>query len=132
MLRQGDHNPELSPGAIYLLLAAFFVLGLLLVLRHALWQDEWQAWLLVRGSRSLAELFQNLRYEGHPAFWYLPLYGLSRFTAQPLAMQLLHLTLAIAGGSLLAALAAGVVLLRYPELRRLDFTDLAPPETGSG
>ena len=35
---------------------------------------------------------------------------------------------AIAGGSLLAALAAGVVLLRYPELRHLDFTDLGPPE----
>jgi hypothetical protein len=34
----------------------------------------------------------------------------------------------IAGGSLLAALAAGFVLLRYPDLRHLDFTDLGPPE----
>ncbi|MGB7912078.1 MAG: MFS transporter [Desulfobaccales bacterium] len=32
----------------------------------------------------------------------------------------------IAGGSLLAALGAGLILLRYPELRRLDFTDLGP------
>ena len=31
---------------------------------------------------------------------------------------------AITGGSLFAALVAGVVLLRHPELRRLDFTDL--------
>lgn len=35
---------------------------------------------------------------------------------------------AISGGSLLAALAAGFVLLRYPDLRRLDFTDLGPVE----
>ncbi|HEY9074419.1 MAG TPA: MFS transporter [Desulfobaccales bacterium] len=34
---------------------------------------------------------------------------------------------AIAGGSLFAALCAAVVLLRYPELRHLDFTDLEPP-----
>ena len=34
---------------------------------------------------------------------------------------------AIAGGSLFAALAAGVVLLRYPDVRHLDFTDLGPP-----
>ena len=32
----------------------------------------------------------------------------------------------IAGGSLLAALGAGLILLRYPELRRLDFSDLGP------
>ena len=111
MLRQGDHNPELSPGAIRLLVAAFFVLGLLLILRHALWQDEWQAWLLVLDSRSLAELFQKLKYEGHPGLWYLPLYVLSRFTAQPLAMQLLHLTLAT---------ATVFVFLRFAPFTRLQ------------
>ena len=34
----------------------------------------------------------------------------------------------ITGGGLLAAVVAGFVLLRYPDLRRLDFTDLGPPE----
>jgi hypothetical protein len=113
MLRQGDHNSALSPGAIRLLVAAFFALGLLLILRHVLWQDEWQAWLLVRDSRSLAELFHNLRYEGHPGLWYLPLYVLSRFTAQPLAMQLLHLTLAT---------ATVYVFLRFAPFTRLQKT----------
>jgi hypothetical protein len=90
---------------------AFFVLGLLLLLRHALWQDEWQAWLIARDSASLAELFGNLRYEGHPALWYLPLYVLSRFTAQPLAMQLLHLGLAT---------ASVYVFLRFAPFTRLQ------------
>jgi hypothetical protein len=32
-------------------------------------------------------LFTNLRYEGHPILWYLPLFAISRFTAAPQAMQ---------------------------------------------
>jgi MFS family permease len=36
--------------------------------------------------------------------------------------------LAIAGGSLFASLAAGVVLLRYPDLRHFDFSAPGPPE----
>ncbi len=35
---------------------------------------------------------------------------------------------AITGGSLLAALGAGIVLWRYPDLRHLNFTDLGPAE----
>ncbi len=35
----------------------------------------------------------------------------------------------IAGGGLLAALAVGIILLRYPDLRRLEFTDLGPAES---
>jgi len=97
--------------AIGLLLASFFALGLLLILNHSLWQDEWQAWLIARDSRSLAELFHNFRYDGHPGLWYLTLYGLSRFTAQPLAMQLFHLALAT---------AAVWVFLRFSPFTRLQ------------
>jgi MFS family permease len=35
----------------------------------------------------------------------------------------------IAAGSLLAGLCAGLVLLRYPELRRLDFSELEPDKS---
>ena len=35
----------------------------------------------------------------------------------------------IAGGGLLAALGVGIILLRYPDLRRLGFTDLGPAES---
>jgi hypothetical protein len=73
---------------------AFFALGLALMLRHEMWQDEWQAWLIVRESASLTDLFRHRKYEGHPAFWYLTLFLLSRVTADPLGMQLFHLLLA--------------------------------------
>lgn len=111
MLRRARDNPDLGPGAVRLWVTAFFALGLLQILNHALWQDEWQAWLLARDSGSLVELFRNLRYEGHPALWYLPLFGLSRFTAHPLAMQLLHLALAT---------AAVYIFLRWSPFTRLQ------------
>jgi len=78
------------------LVLTFFALGLLLIGRHELWQDEWQAWLIARDSATIADLFNNLRYEGHPGLWHLGLFGLSRLTPQPLAMQVLHLVVATA------------------------------------
>jgi len=78
------------------LVLTFFVLGLLLMGRHELWQDEWQAWLIARDSATIRDLFNNLRYEGHPGLWHLGLFGLSRLTPQPLAMQGLHLMVATA------------------------------------
>jgi hypothetical protein len=89
----------------------FFCLGLILLLRHEMWQDEWQAWLLAKESLSLPELFRNLRYEGHPGLWHLGLYLLSRVSFNPLGMQLLHL---------LVATAAVYVFLRYSPFTRLQ------------
>ncbi len=77
--------------------AAFAALVLWQLSVHELWRDEWHSWLIARHSGSLADLFANKRYEGHPALWYLLLYGISRFTANPLAMQLLHAAIAVAG-----------------------------------
>jgi hypothetical protein len=73
---------------------AFFSLGLILLLRHEMWQDEWQAWLIATASPSLPDLFLNLRYEGHPGLWHFGLFLISRVTHSPLGMQLLHLLVA--------------------------------------
>jgi hypothetical protein len=80
-----------------------------------MWRDELEHWLLARDSTELTDLVRNLRQEGHPAAWHLILFGVSRFTQNPLAMQLLHL--GIAGGS-------AFFFLRYapfPYLYRLLF-----------
>jgi|GEM_PF-1356966 len=55
--------------------------------RHAMWFDELQAWNIARASRSIPDLFHHLRYEGHPAAWYLVLYAVTRVTGDPRAMQ---------------------------------------------
>jgi hypothetical protein len=87
---------EMHPRLTRSLVLTFFALGLLLIGRHELWQDEWQAWLIARDSATIRDLFNNLRYEGHPGLWHLGLFGLSRLTPQPLAMQVLHLVVATA------------------------------------
>jgi hypothetical protein len=76
---------------------AFLLLGFVGVMNHEIWRDEAQAWLIAIHSSSLPALFDLLRYEGHPALWYLCLRFLGIFTHNPVAMQLFHLAIAAAG-----------------------------------
>jgi hypothetical protein len=89
-----------------LAMAAFAVLLGVLLGRHEMWRDELQAWMLARDSSSLADLWRNTRFEGHPLLWHLLLLGPAHVFASPGAMQVLHW--------LVATAAAGVVLLRAP------------------
>ncbi len=80
------------------LFAAFVVLAGLnavRVFRHAMWRDELQAFMLAANSPTLVDLFQNLKYEGHPGLWHALLWVVTRFTAEPAAMQAVHLTIAL-------------------------------------
>ncbi|HEV2992824.1 MAG TPA: hypothetical protein VG012_00325 [Acidimicrobiia bacterium] len=74
--------------------------------QHVMWFDELQAWNIARASHSLGGLYRNLRYEGHPLAWYLVLYGVTRFTGDPRAMQLVELVVVTA--------TAALVLFRSP------------------
>ena len=70
---------------------------------HEPWSDEAQAWLLARDLSIPQLLFHNLRYESHPALWYLILWVPSH----------LHLNYAVLGWISAAIAAAGIyVLLR--------------------
>jgi hypothetical protein len=84
---------ERDPGQYRGLLVAVFlvaaVISAVTIHAHAMWFDELQAWNIARASHSLGDLFSHLRYEGHPPLWYLPLYGITRFTGDPRAMQVL-------------------------------------------
>lgn len=70
---------------------------------HEPWSDEAQAWLLARDLSIPQLLFHYLRYESHPALWYLILWAPSH----------LHLNYAVLGWISAAIAAAGIyVLLR--------------------
>ncbi len=77
-----------------LLIVGFFFLGFIGIVHHEMWRDEFQAWLLARDSSSIPNLIGNLRHEGHPGLWHLCLYLISRFTHNPLFMQIFHLLIA--------------------------------------
>lgn len=62
-------------------LLAFYLFAVILAINnHELWGDEVHSWNIVKGSHSLNELFQNIRYEGHPPFWYCYLFPFTRFS----------------------------------------------------
>jgi hypothetical protein len=79
-----------------LLVALFFVIAAATIFRHEMWMDELNTWDVVRDATGLGSLFENMHLEVHPALWYLALYPLTRITADPRAMQLLHLLIATA------------------------------------
>jgi len=64
----------------------------------------------------LSELLENARYEGHPPLWYLCLYVLSRFSNDPVLMQLFHLGVGV---------AAIFVICRYAPFTRWQKVCLA-------
>ncbi len=56
---------------------------------HEPWRDEAQAWVYARDA-SLGELFADLRYEAHPALWYLVLLPFAKAGFSFDAMRLIH------------------------------------------
>jgi hypothetical protein len=75
-------------------ISIYFAIGAIGILNHAMWRDELNGWLLTRDSYTISELIANVKYEGHPLLWYVLLDLLNQFTANPVAMQLLHLIIA--------------------------------------
>ncbi len=78
------------------LVLSFFVLSLIGILNHEMWRDETQAWLIARDSLTLSDLYENLKFEGHPALWHLCLFIITKFTHNPFAMQFFHILIATA------------------------------------
>ncbi|MBP7830245.1 MAG: hypothetical protein KA248_10045 [Kiritimatiellae bacterium] len=88
-------------------LFAWLVLGT--IRAHEPWRDEAQTWLIGRDA-SLRETFELLRYQAHPALWYLMVRPLVRLDLPYSSMGLLHGLIAVANAFL---------VLRFAPLPRL-------------
>ena len=78
------------------LAGVFFATLVPRVALHVPWRDEWHTWLLCRETPDLATLFARLRYDGHPATWYVLVWAISRLSTHVIAMQLAHAAIASA------------------------------------
>jgi hypothetical protein len=56
-----------------------------------MWRDESQAFLLVRDSKDLYELWQNVRYEGHPILWHFILFIAYYLFPSLYTLQVVHM-----------------------------------------
>ncbi len=78
------------------LTAAYALVLAFALFHHELWRDEVQAWMLARDSTGPLHLFRNMEYEASPMLWHLLLLPLTRLTSSPIAMQVLHWSIASA------------------------------------
>ena len=82
----------LTPDLLFSLLVVYNAFRLL---HHDMWRDELQAFMLAAASATPLELFAKLKYEGHPGLWHLLLWVITRFTSDPIWMQVAHLMIAL-------------------------------------
>lgn len=69
-------KPELLQKLLWPVFAVYCLLVVMGVMNHESWADEAQAWLLARDNTPAA-IIKILPDEGHPPFWYVPLYIMS-------------------------------------------------------
>ncbi len=77
------------------LLLLLIIVNVIRTLRHAMWRDEMQPFQIAANSSSIWDIFANIKYEVHPGLWYLLVWLVTRFWNDPVAMQILHIAIAI-------------------------------------
>jgi hypothetical protein len=92
----GDVARPVQPWQVLLGALIYAAVVAALASRHELWRDEVRALNIAAGSRSLVELFDNLRNEGHPALWYLLLYAGFHATGSMLVLKPISALIAVA------------------------------------
>lgn len=80
---------------LFLLFAAACIIGGITIYHHEMWRDELQAFLLVRDSENLSQLWQNVRYEGHPILWHFLLYFTYHLFPSIYTIQIVHILIGL-------------------------------------
>jgi hypothetical protein len=87
-----ERTAAIASDALFVFLIAIDVIR---TFRHAMWRDEMYVFMVGTGSSSLWQLFHNLKFGAHPGLWYALVWLVTRVTADPIWMQVLHIVLAI-------------------------------------
>lgn len=92
--RSGTQARDYFPAG---LAAAFFLLNLWSVMNHAMWRDEWHAWLFARGSDSFSQLITAIQYSGRGWFgWFTFAWLIKPLGGDPWLLQLCHVLISTA------------------------------------
>jgi hypothetical protein len=90
-----SNNSASSRVILWMVLGIYIVVACCTMFHHELWGDELHSWNLAKNSNTFGELLQNRRCEGHPHAWYIILWLITRFTHNPVYMQVVHLCIAV-------------------------------------
>ena len=83
---------------------AWFAVVCFLASKHLLWRDEVKALSIALKDDSIFAMLKELRWEGHPAVWYLLLRAAHTLIPRPQVLMLVSVTI--------AALAVLLLMLR--------------------
>jgi hypothetical protein len=64
--------------------------------RHEFWRDEVRAFSLAKEAGSPMDLYQSIKYEGHPVLWYLLLFIGKSIAATPLVLPITSIVIGFA------------------------------------
>ena len=65
-----DKNKNVNNIILAGIFLAYLIFNGILLIRHELWRDEANVWLMAR-ELSPIQLFREIKYQGHPCLWYL-------------------------------------------------------------
>lgn len=74
----------------YICIILFIVLSIILILKHEIWVDEAQAWLIARDIPDFASLITQMGYEGTPALWHTILLPFAKSGLPYSSMAVIH------------------------------------------
>ena len=77
--RMNRPAPKLSLKIVLPILSVYCCISVLGLYYHELFLDEAHHFLMSRDSPSLADLYYNLRYDGHPRLWGVLLYFITHY-----------------------------------------------------
>lgn len=77
------------------LILLYSTINIIVLLHHEPWEDEAQAWLIVR-DLDLFSVFKQIAYEGSPGLWHMLLFPLAKSGLPYISESILHLVIAIA------------------------------------
>lgn len=100
-----ENTQKRSAAVCIALFAVYGVLTLIGALRHEIWFDEAQAWVIARDN-DIAGIISMLKYEGHPPLWHFVLYIFSHLGFGCQVMPLISWAFSV--------IAAGIILFKLP------------------
>ena len=93
------------------LFAILVVVNVTRTLRHAMWRDETQIFMLALYSRSPWSLLLKLKHEAQPGLWHMLVWVTTRISSNPMSVQVLHIAL---------ALGTWIIIYRWSPFSRLE------------
>lgn len=80
---------------LWLIFGVYMVMAVYSLSYHEMWADELHSWNIAKGSTTFTNLIYNTRFEGHPPLWLVLLWGIARFTHNPIYVQVAQVAIAV-------------------------------------